>query len=256
MSLIKTPEQIELMREGGKILSAILSELAENIKEGLDVWDLEVLFLQLCVKNNVRPACKGYTSDNRMPPYPTGLCTYINTQSVHCYPIKNTILKSGDILTIDTVIEYKNMYLDASFAKAIGKVDAQGQKLIDVSKNALLKSEARVADGVRIGVISNTMMNYVQSNGFDVLRDYAGHGIGTHMHEEPEVACFGYPNQGVTLKTGMTICIEALVCEGNPRVDNVSEWETKMHDNKRFLQFEHTVLVTPTGFEVLTPLTV
>lgn len=244
------------MRDGGKILADILAELNNNILAGIDVWDLELKFLDLCKKNNVRPACKGYTAGDRMPPFPTGLCTYINEQCVHCFPIKQTILKNGDIITIDTVIEYKGIYVDAAFAKPIGQVDDNGLKLLKTAREALTVTEQRVADGIKVGVLSNTMHRFVSLNGFDVLRDYAGHGIGTHMHEDPEIPCFGFPNQGATLREGMTICIEALVCEGNPNVTNVSEWETKMADNKRFLQFEHTVLVTSTGFEILTPLSV
>ena len=253
MSLIKTPEQIQYMREGGKLLTEILVKLYGMIDPGLDVWELETAFIDFCSKNNAVPACKGYTAEGHLPPFPTGLCVSINNQSVHCFPKKGARLNEGDVITVDTVIKYKGMHVDASFAKGVGKISKQDEKLINASKTGLKTTEALVSPNTKIGVLAHNMFRYVKSQGFDVLRDYAGHGIGVNMHEQPEVPCYGDPNEGLELRPGMTICIEALVCEGNPDVDNVSEWETKMGDDKKFLQFEHTILVTNDGYEVLTP---
>lgn len=256
MSLIKTPEQIQAMREGGKLLVQILEQLYALIKPNLDVWELETAFIDFCNKNNAIPACKNYTAEGHLPPFPTGLCVSINNQSVHCFPKKGVILNEGDTITVDTVIKYKGMHVDASFAKGVGKISDRDARLISASKLGLKSAEALVGPNVKIGVLAHAMHRYVASQGFDVLRDYAGHGIGTQMHEQPEVPCYGDQNEGLTLRPGMTICIEALVCENNPDVDNVSDWETEMADGKKFLQFEHTILVTNEGHEVLTPLEV
>jgi methionyl aminopeptidase len=253
MSLIKSPEQIQAMREGGKLLATVLLEIHSMIKPGVDVWDLETHFIEFCKNNNAIPACKNFTADGYLPPFPAGLCVSINNQSVHCFPIKGVTLKDGDIVTIDTVIKYKGMHVDASFAKGVGKISEKDEKLINASRVAQKNAEALVAPNVKVGVLAHTMQRYVQSQGFDVLRDYAGHGIGKAMHEAPEIPCYGDPSEGMALRPGMTICIEALVCEGKPDVNNVSEWETEMADGKKFLQFEHTILVTNDGYEVLTP---
>ncbi len=241
------------MREGGKILAEALNYINERIRPGTSTWELEIFFDQFCSDNKVIPACKGYTAENRMPPYPTGLCVYVNNETVHCYPKKGHILKDGDIITVDTVIKYKGIYVDASFAKGVGNVSEDTQKLLNIAHAALITTEKQLGPDVRIGQLSHTMQRFVETNGYNVLRDYAGHGIGTSMHEEPEIPCFGDPNEGIKLKNGMTICIEALVSEGKPTVAYLSDWEAVMKDGKRYLQFEHTVLVTDDGYEILTP---
>ena len=256
MSLIKTPEQINIMREGGKILADILLDLYNSSDIGTKALDLENKFLKLCEIHDVIPGCKGYTADGYMPPFPTGLCVSINDQSVHCYPKEGVVLRDGDLITIDTVIKHKGMFVDCSFAKGIGNINSQTQKLIETSRGALNEAEKITSAGVKIGLLSHTIQRYVEANGYNVLVDYAGHGIGERMHESPDVPCVGDPNEGAILKSGMTICIESLVCEGKPNVTEVSDWETKMSDGKRFLQFEHTILVTDNGYEILTPLAV
>jgi methionyl aminopeptidase len=251
--LVKTPEQIKVMREGGKILAGILSEIEGMIKPGVAIYDLEDKFIQMCNQNKVLPSCKGY-APYFLTPFPTGLCVSVNSQCVHSYPRKGTFLKNGDIITIDTVIEHKGLMVDSSFAKAVGDVDLNGMSLIDTSRQALMTAIDMAVPSSRIGDVSNAMFKTAKSKGFDVLRDYAGHGIGKSMHENPEIPCIGKPNDGPELIPGLTICIEALTCEGKPQVDNVDEWETKMHDGKRFAQFEHTILITDGEPEILTSL--
>lgn len=253
MSLIKTPEQVAAMREAGKLLAEVLLQLHKKIVPGLDIWKLEEHFIDFCAKNKVAPACKGYEAGGHLPPFPTGLCVSINSQSVHCFPMRGVILNEGDVITVDTVIKHKGVHVDSSFGKVVGAAANKNQQLVNTSREALKKVVAEVKPDVKTGFLSHTMERFVLSQGFNVLRDYAGHGIGEDMHESPEIACFGDPSTGMKLRPGMTICIEALVCEGDPRVDSVSEWETKMHDGKNFVQFEYTVLVTKDGHEVLTP---
>jgi methionyl aminopeptidase len=249
--IIKTDKEIEIMRGLGKILSSFFDELKKDIKPGTDVWDLETKFLKLCEESNVNPSCKGY-GEGELPPFPTGLCISINEESVHCFPKKGVILKEGDIINIDTVIDYAGLYVDSAFCQPVGKVSQKDLDLLNASKTALNESIEKVKDGVKIGLISNTMHKNVKAAGFDVLKDYAGHGIGHSMHEYPEIPCYGNKHEGPKLKEGMTICIESLVCEGNDKVENVSEWETRMRDGKNFCIFEHTILVKRNGYEILT----
>jgi len=248
---IKTQEELADMRKAGKLLSSILSGLKGMIKPGLDVWELEKTFISFCQKNQLSPACKGYDPFGGWP-FPTGLCVSINSQSVHCFPKKGVVLKDGDIVTVDTVVKYKNTHVDSAFASAVGKVSPRTQKFLSTVESALYNAIEEVADGVRIGKLSSKLQKSVEKAGFNVLRDYAGHGIGYDMHEWPQILCYGNKNDGPKLKTGMTICIEALCCSGNCKVENLNLWETKMKDNGLFAQFEHTILVLDKGYEILT----
>ncbi len=248
---IKTQDEIEIMRKAGKLLSDILNDLKLMIKPGLNIWDLEERFVAFCSEKNVSPACKNYAPKG-YPPFPTGLCISINSQSVHCFPRKNTILKDGDIVNVDTVITLSGLNVDSAFCTCAGTPSSTVEKLMKTAKEALCRATNEVKEGIKIGVLSQTLQKTVEQAGFNVLRDYAGHGIGYHMHEEPEIPCFGGKHEGPKLKNGMTICIEALTCSGSARVENLNPWETKMADNGLFCIFEHTVLVTKKGYEILT----
>jgi methionyl aminopeptidase len=248
---IKTQEEIETMRKAGKLLSAILRELKSMIKPGLNVWDLEDRFITFCNKNNVLPTCKNYAPQG-YPPFPTGLCISINSQSVHCFPRKTTVLKEGDVVNVDTVLSLSNLNVDSAFCVCVGKPSEQATKLLSAAKKALDLAIGKVKEGAKVGEISHVLQTTVEQAGFNVLKDYAGHGIGYQMHEAPEIPCYGDRHEGPTLKSGMTICIEALTCSGTDRVENLNAWETKMADDGLFCIYEHTILVTKTGHEILT----
>lgn len=249
--LIKNEKEIQTMLGLGKILSSIFDDMEEIVKPGVAVMDLEKLFIDRCARSNVKPSCKGY-SEGSLPPFPTGLCLSINHQSVHCFPKEGIFLKMGDIVNIDTVISFNGLHVDNAKCFPVGGIGRNVEQLIKTTEKALYNAISEVKDGIKMGVISNTLQKTVEKDGFNVLKDYAGHGIGYSMHEYPEVPCYGNKNDGPTLKEGMTICIEALVCEGDDYVENMSEWETKMADGKRFCIFEHTVLVTRDSYEIIT----
>ena len=252
-NLTKTPQEIETMRKGGKILADILKQLKRMIKPGLDTWELEKKFLSLCTTHNVEPSCKGYAPYSfNVPPFPTGLCVSINDQSVHCYPKKGDILKDGDIVTIDTVIGYSGFHLDSAFCKGVGVISKERQKFVETAEKALYKAIEETANNVRTGKISHTIQSTAEKAGFNVIRDYAGHGIGKSMHENPEIPCYGNESSGQKLRTGMTICVESLFCAGDYKIQYIGSWETRMKDGKDFAQFEHTVLVKHDGYEILT----
>lgn len=250
-NVIKTPQQIQIMREAGKILATILNEIKKQIKPNVETLALEDLFIKLTKEYGVIPACKGY-GPYGLPPFPTGICLSINNESVHCFPKKGKIIKEGDLVNVDTTISLKGMHVDSAFAVGVGNVSPQRKALMETSERALYSAIDKVKNGVKIGVISDVIYKTAKSKGFDVLRDYAGHGIGTTLHEYPDVPCYGSANGGAVLQTGMTICIEPLMCAGKPHVKNLSLWETQMADGKDFAQFEHTILVTEDGCELLT----
>lgn len=248
---IKTQDEMEIMRKAGKILANMLIELEKEIKPGIDVWILEEKFIEMCEKENVIPSCKGYDAGG-LPPFPTGLCLSINSQSVHCYPKQGVILKDGDIVSIDTVIDLQGLKVDSAICVPVGNISQEAKNLIEVTKKTLDNTTVKVKEGIRVGVLSEEMQRTAEGSGFNVLKDYAGHGIGYSMHEDPEITCYGYKEDGPVLKEGMTICIEALVCSGNDQVDNLNAWETRMNDGGLFCIFEHTILVTKDGYEILT----
>lgn len=249
--LIKNEKEIEIMRNLGKTLSFMFNEMEKNIKPNIDVFEIEQLFLDLCEKHRVIPACKNY-SEGSLPPFPTGLCMSINQQSVHCFPKKGVIFKEGDIVNIDTVISSEGLHVDSAHCYSVGKISDSNLKFLNTSKKALYNAISKVKDNVKIGTISHTIQKTVEKEGFNVLKDYEGHGIGYSMHEYPEIPCFGHKNDGPKLKEGMTICIESLICEGDENVKNITEWETEMADGKNFCIYEHTILVKKDGFEILT----
>ena len=239
------------MRANGKILANILESLRNMVKPGINTLDLEKEFITQCNKTGSFPACKGY-APYYMPPFPTGLCLSINEESVHCYPKKSKILHEGDVVTIDTSIEKDGMYVDSAFSMGVGKTSDKRKLLLKATEESMNETIKLVKAGVFIGDLGNKMHEVAKQYGFDVLREYAGHGIGRSMHEWPEIPCYGIKGKGIILEEGMTICVEALVCEGDPAVINTSDWETSMRDGKDWVQFEHTVLVKKDGYELIT----
>jgi methionyl aminopeptidase len=248
---IKNQKEIEIMKKAGKLLSEILNDLKSMVKPGLNVWDLEERFLVLCEKSGLLPACKNYAPGD-YPPFPTGLCVSINNQSVHCFPRKGIVLKDGDLINIDTVVTLSGLNVDSAFCTSVGKTSENMLRLMNTAKESLYEAITMVKGGTKVGVLSQTLQKTIEEAGFNVLKDYAGHGIGYHMHEDPEIPCYGSKNEGPKLKEGMTICIEALTCSGDDRVINLNSWETEMADGGLFCIFEHTVLVTKNGYEILT----
>ena len=251
----KTAEEINIMRDAGKILATILEELKNMVRDGLDVWELEKKFLSLCQLNKVVPACKNYTTSG-LRPFPTGLCISVNDDGVHCYPKKGEVLKEGDTVLIDTVIGLKGLYVDSAITVGVGKIDDEAQRLLNTTYLAMMAGIKQAYAGNRIGDISNAIYTVVSMSGFDVLKDYSGHGIGRSMHEPPSVPCFGKAGTGEELLPGMTITVEPLVTQGEGAVihKNKNDWETKTIDGKRFAQFEHTILITEGEPEILTKL--
>ncbi len=248
---IKTTEEIKLMREAGFILGTILNKLRTQVKPGVDSFDLEDSFIKLCTDYSVIAACKGYAPSG-FTPYPTGLCLSLNEESVHCFPVKGRKLKNGDLLTIDTVIGYRGVFVDSAITLGVGQISEDKDRIMRTAQKALYNAIECVKPGARIGDLSNIIQKTAYKEGYSVLKEYAGHGIGKAMHEAPEIPCFGKPNIGPILQAGMTLAIEPLVCENSNVLEHSNFWHTKTVDGGLFAQEEHTVLVTPDGYEILT----
>ena len=247
---IKTEKEIELMREGGKILSQILDMIIKKAEVGVGTQELDEFAEAEIKKVGGYPVFKGYGG------FPTTTCMSINEEVVHAPAIPDRKLKNGDVLSVDIGMRYPSkggMVTDMARTKIIGEDIQNAKKLLSVTKESLDKAIKIIKAGVYLGDISYTIQKHVEKNGFNVVRDLSGHGVGRELHEDPQILNFGKPRTGVVLKAGMTLAIEPMVVVGNYRIKTKKDGITfKTQDNSLSAHFEHTILVTKVGAEVLT----
>jgi len=249
---IKTEREIKIMREGGKILARIMNELKKEIKPGITTNSLERLAEELILKTKAKCAFKGYKSEENLPSYPACLCTSINEEIVHCPPSER-ILKEGDVLKLDLGILWKGYYLDMAITVPVGKVSFEAQRLIRVTKKALKLAIKKAKPGNTFGDIGNTIQRYVESQGFNVIRDLCGHGIGRKLHEEPKILNYGKRNTGEKIREGMTFCIEPMVSAGDWHIIKTKDgFGYQTADGSLSAHFEHTIAVLRNGPKILT----
>jgi methionyl aminopeptidase len=243
---IKTPQEIEVMAQGGQLLAKIIRELKTKVKPGLTTQELDKLATELVFNYGARPAFKGYRG------FPATLCTSINEQIVHAVPSKRKLVE-GDILSLDLGIIYQGFYADMAVTVPVGSVSPEVSRLIRVTKKALKRAIGRVKPGKHIGDISQAIQSYVEGQGFQVVRELCGHGIGRQLHEEPEILNFGQRHKGPELKPGMVLAIEPMVVIGRPGIKKSPDgFGYQTADNSLSAHFEHTVVVTKKGGRVLT----
>lgn len=249
----KTKEEIVAMREGGKLLARILREVSEKVVPGVSTAFLNDEAERLIKQYGVKPVFLGYKPSWAESAYPAVICTSVNDEVVHAIPSSQRILKEGDILGLDLAIWHKDMCVDSAITLGVGKIVQNAQKLIDVTRESLQRGIAVVKAGGRLGDIGHAVQAYVEQNGFSVVRDLAGHGVGHAMHEEPSVLNFGKKGTGEVLEEGMTIAIEPMVNAGTWKVKSDADgWTIRTSDGSLSAHFEHTVLITKDGYEVLT----
>jgi methionyl aminopeptidase len=255
---IKTEEEIKIMREGGKILATILRKLKEAVQPGISTGELNELAEKLIYENGGEPSFKGYRSSPEDRPFPTTLCTSINEEVVHAPALPSRVLREGDIICLDLGLKYPadetGLFTDAAITVPVGKISQEAENLIKVTKQALTIGIAQVRPGNFIHHIGRAIQKYVEGQGFSVVRDLVGHGVGHKVHESPRVPNFFDPKFGsVKLVEGMTICIEPMVCVGSWQVKTLPDgWTVVTADGKLAAHFEHTVAVTKSGYEILT----
>lgn len=246
MISIKSEKEIELMRHASYLVSLTHDYLKSFIKEGITTIELDKLAHDFIIKNGGVPSCLGYNG------YPNTLCTSVNDVVVHGIP-NNKKLKNGDIITIDMVIGYKGYQGDAAWTYKVGDVSSDKDYLMEHTKKALYVGIEQVKPGNRIGDISSAIEEYAKKYNLGVVRELCGHGIGTNMHEDPEVPNYGSPNTGARLKEGMVICIEPMLTFGKRYIyEDNDGWTIKTKDKEPAAHYEHTVLVTKDGYEILT----
>lgn len=247
MITIKSEREIELMRKAGMLVSEMHKFIKPYIKEGITTKELDKLCEDFITSRDAVCSCKGYQG------YPATLCTSVNEVVVHGIP-NNRKLKNGDIISVDVVIGYKGYQGDAAWTYAVGEIDEDKKYLMEHTEKSLYEGLKMVKPGNRIGDISYAIQKYAEEHNLGIVRELCGHGIGREMHEEPEVANFGTPNTGARLKPGMVICIEPMLTFGKRNVWVMDdEWTVVTQDNLPAAHYEHTVLVTEEGYEILTP---
>ena len=247
MITIKSEREIALMKKAGYLVSLTHQYLKPFIKQGITTLELDKLAHDFIIKNGGVPSCLGYEG------YPATLCTSINDEVVHGIP-SNRKLKNGDIITIDLVVGYKGYQGDAAWTYAVGNISDDKRYLMEHTEKALYEGVKMVRPGNRIGDISSAVEKYANNHHLGVVRELCGHGIGTNMHEDPDVPNYGKSGTGPLLKEGMVICIEPMLNLGERYVYLMNDnWTVKTEDGKPAAHYEHTILVTKDGFEILTP---
>lgn len=247
MITIKSEKEIELMRHAGMLVSKMHKFIKPYIKAGITTKELDRLCTEFIESNDAKATCIGYEG------YPAALCTSVNDTVVHGIP-DNYKLKNGDIITIDVVIGYKGYQGDAAWTYAVGEIDDNKKYLMKHTEAALYEGIKQVKPGNRIGDISHAVEEYAKSHNLGVVEELCGHGIGMEMHEDPEVPNYGKAGTGPKLKEGMVICIEPMLTFGERYIYMEDDgWTIKTDDGSDAAHYEHTVLVTKDGYEILTP---
>jgi len=254
MIVRKNTAELEKMRAAGMLVYKVLDTLRKMVVEGVSTYELEVAAEKMIVEGGARPAFKGYTSAAAGTKFPYVLCTSVNDEIVHGMPSQKRILKSGDIVSIDTGVQLNGYYGDSAITVPVGEISEETRRLIEVTRESLEMAIDKVRPGNRLFDICGTVERHVTAHGFSVVREFVGHGIGTQMHEEPQIPNYiDRRNENPRLKEGMVLAIEPMVNAGAPgsRVRS-DRWTAVTEDGKYSAHFEHTVAVTSNGPWVLT----
>lgn len=262
MIILKKEHEIKILREGGKILANVLKQVSEMVKPGVTTGELEELACRLIAEAGGRPAFKGYQTSLDDSPFPTALCTSINNEIVHGPALPARELLNGDIIGIDVGMEYpikkgeKGLYTDMATTVAVGEVGESVEKLMRVTKESLDLAIAQVKPGNYLTDIGRAVQQHAESNGYSVVRDLVGHGVGYEVHEDPQVPNYEIKHndlENFKLKPGMVIAIEPMVNMGKHKIKmSKGGWAIATADDSLSAHYEHTIAVTKTGHEVLT----
>lgn len=246
--MIKSSQEIEKMRRSGQAVREILEYVRGLVKPGVTTMDLENAAAARMHEMGVKPAFKGYRG------YPAVLCTSVNSEVVHGIPSAERVLREGDIVSIDTGVVIDGFYGDSATTVAVGeKVNPKTQKLLKVTEESLRRGIEAVRAGATLGDIGAAVQQAVEAEGFSIVREFVGHGIGTRLHEDPQIPNYGRSGQGQKLREGMVFCIEPMVNAGRPEVQVLDDgWTAVTEDGSLSAHFEHTIAVTKDGALILT----
>ena len=243
---IKSPREIELMREAGRILAKTHEELAKNLRPGMSTWDIDHMGEEIIRSYGCIPSFKNYNG------YPASICVSVNDEVVHGIPHKEHFLDEGDIVSLDAGVIYKGYHSDAARTYGIGEIDDDAKKLIEVTRQSFFEGIKFAKAGNHLNDISAAIQKYAESFGFGVVRDLVGHGIGSHLHEDPEIPNFARKRKGILLQPGMTLAIEPMITEGSYEVVWLDDdWTVMTEDGGWAAHYENTSLITEGEPEIL-----
>jgi methionyl aminopeptidase len=246
MVICKSSSELDLMREAGRIVALTHQGLAKLVQPGITTRELDAAAENLIRKYDATPSFKGYGG------FPGSICASVNDELVHGIP-GDRVLNDGDIISIDVGANYKGYHGDSAWTYAVGTITELDKKLMDVTEESLYKGLEQAKPDARLSNISYAIQQYVENAGFSIVREYVGHGIGTNLHEDPQIPNFGPPERGPRLKPGMVLAIEPMVNAGSRYVKTLADnWTVVTLDHKNCVHYEHTVAITETGFEIFT----
>jgi methionyl aminopeptidase len=247
--ILKSKDEIKRIADACRIVAEVLEGIKRQVAPGITTKELDEFAESFIISKGAKPAFKGYKG------YPASVCTSINDQVVHGIPSSTTKLKEGDILSLDIGVYYKGFYGDGAITLPVGKINSQARKLLEVTERALKAGIEKAVAGNRLSDISAAIQTLVEAEGFSVVRNFVGHGIGRQLHEEPQIPNFGKPGEGPKLMEGMTLAIEPMVNTGGWEVVILKDgWTAVTKDKGLSAHFEHTVAITKDGCDILTKL--
>lgn len=247
MVYIKSEREFALMKVAGKAVGEAFKAIKEAIRPGMTTMDIDEIVINTFIKNGCTSAEKGYYE------YPANACVSVNEELVHGIPSSKKFLKEGDIVSVDLVASYQGYMADACRTFAVGKLSDRAARIVKVTKDAFFEGLKQVKAGNYIGDISHAIQSYVENHGYNVTRDYTGHSIGTHMHEDPSIPNYGKAGSGMRIEEGMSLCIEPMVLEGKKDIRILPDgWTAVSKDKKLTAHYENTVIVTSHGIEIIT----
>lgn len=250
--IIKTPEEIEVLREGGHRLASILAKVATKVAPGISTYELDKYAHDLIKEGGDEPAFLNYKPEGQAKAYPASLCTSVNNEVVHGIPSKNKILKEGDIISIDLGLKHKGMFTDHAITVPVGKINKASQELLEITHEALLVGIEEAKGGNTVGDIGHAIEKFVTRK-YGIVRELSGHGVGKKIHEDPYIPNYGKKGKGQKLIPGMVVAIEPMLNIGKDDIVTLSDGYTiKTADGSRSAHFEHTVLITEGEAEILT----
>ncbi len=246
------PEQLTDFRKSGKILATALFEVANYVKPGVTTMTLDEIAERSLRRQGAQPSFKNYKTGDA-PRFPASLCVSINDELVHGIPNEKRFIKDGDIISLDLGANYHGTFTDMAVTIPVGKISSNDKKLIDVTKNVLMEAIKYVKPGITTGDLGNFIDSYVKKQKLLVIRDFVGHGIGLQPHDEPQLPNFGQPGRGPILEVGMTIAIEPMVTSDDIEIKIAKDgWTVRMVRGQHSAHFEHTILITKSGAELIT----
>ncbi|MEE0856256.1 MAG: type I methionyl aminopeptidase [Ruminococcus sp.] len=247
MVSIKTARELSKMKDACKISAEALRAAGEAVRPGITTLEIDIIVRQYIEKQGATPSFLGYGG------FPASVCISVNNVVIHGIPSKNTVLKEGDIVSVDVGAYYRGFHGDNAYTFPCGKISAEAQALLDATKESLFEGIKQACPGNRVGDIGSAVQKYVEARSYSVVRDFVGHGVGAKLHEDPSVPNYGTPGRGPRLLPGMTIAIEPMVNQGAYQVKVLDdEWTTVTLDGKLSAHFEHTVAITPDGPRIMT----